>query len=150
MGMASRHAAAGARRYPRPHRQRHRRAAAGGAAAALDEGQRVNLAILGATGSIGSSTLDVVARHRERYRVFALSAHRSAHALLALCGAHRPSYAVLSGVTRDAELAAAFKQCGTELLFGDAALEQVASDARCDIVIWLRVCPSVLRPQPST
>jgi len=82
----------------------------------------VNLAILGATGSIGSSTLDVVARHRSRYRVFALTAHHSADALLALCRAHRPSYAVLSGVPRDAALAAAFAQCGTELLFGIAKL----------------------------
>jgi 1-deoxy-D-xylulose-5-phosphate reductoisomerase len=95
----------------------------------------VNLAILGATGSIGSSTLDVVTRHRSRYRVFALSAHRSADALLALCRAHRPTYAVLSGMPRDVQLAAAFKQCGTELLFGEAALQQVAADARCDIVM---------------
>ena len=95
----------------------------------------MNLAILGATGSIGSSTLDVVARHRSRYRVFALTAHHSADALLALCRAHRPSYAVLSGVPRDAALAAAFAQCGTELLFGGAGLEQVASDKRCDVVM---------------
>jgi 1-deoxy-D-xylulose-5-phosphate reductoisomerase len=101
----------------------------------LDEGERVNLAILGATGSIGSSTLDVVARHRGRYRVFALTAHRSADALLALCRTHRPSYAVLSGMPRDATLAATFAQCGTELFFGGAALEQVASDQRCDVVM---------------
>jgi 1-deoxy-D-xylulose-5-phosphate reductoisomerase len=101
----------------------------------LDEGKRLNLAILGATGSIGSSTLDVVARHRSRYRVFALSAHRSADALLALCRVSRPNYAVLSGLPRDAQLAATFKQCGTELLFGAAALDQVAADARCDIVM---------------
>jgi 1-deoxy-D-xylulose-5-phosphate reductoisomerase len=101
----------------------------------LDEGERVNLAILGATGSIGSSTLDVVARHRSRYRVFALTAHRSADALLALCHTHRPSYAVLSGVPRDAALAATFAQSGAELLFGAAALEQVASDQRCDMVM---------------
>jgi 1-deoxy-D-xylulose-5-phosphate reductoisomerase len=101
----------------------------------LDEGERVNLAILGATGSIGSSTLDVVARHRGRYRVFALTAHRSAEALLALCRTHRPSYAVLSGMPRDATLAAGFAQCGTELFFGGAALEQVVSDKRCDVVM---------------
>jgi 1-deoxy-D-xylulose-5-phosphate reductoisomerase len=101
----------------------------------LDEGERVNLAILGATGSIGSSTLDVVARHRERYRLFALTANGSADALLALCRTHRPAYAVLSGATPDAKLAAAFAQCGTELLFGARALEQVASDGRCDVVM---------------
>jgi 1-deoxy-D-xylulose-5-phosphate reductoisomerase len=101
----------------------------------LDQGERLNLAILGATGSIGSSTLDVVARHRSRYRVFALSAHRSADPLLALCRTWRPSYAVLSGMPHDAQLGAAFKQCGTELLFGAAALGQVAADGRCDVVM---------------
>jgi 1-deoxy-D-xylulose-5-phosphate reductoisomerase len=95
----------------------------------------VNLAILGATGSIGSSTLDVVARHRSRYRVFALTANGSADALLALCRTHRPAYAVLSGAAPDAKLAGAFAQCGTELLFGTRALEQVAADGRVDVVM---------------
>ena len=95
----------------------------------------MNLAILGATGSIGSSTLDVVARHPDRYRVFALSAHGSDEALLALCRKHRPPYAVLAGTPPDAKLAAAFAECGTELLFGTAALEQVATDGRCDVVM---------------
>jgi 1-deoxy-D-xylulose-5-phosphate reductoisomerase len=95
----------------------------------------VNLAILGATGSIGSSTLDVVARHRDRYTVFALTANGSSGPLLELCRAHRPAYAVLSGATPDSALAARFRECGTELLFGSAALEQVATDGRCDVVM---------------
>jgi 1-deoxy-D-xylulose-5-phosphate reductoisomerase len=95
----------------------------------------MNLAILGATGSIGSSTLDVVARHRERYRLFALTANRSAEPLLELCKVHKPAYAVLSGAAPDVNLAARFKQCGSELLFGAAALEQVATDSRCDVVM---------------
>jgi 1-deoxy-D-xylulose-5-phosphate reductoisomerase len=95
----------------------------------------VNLAILGATGSIGSSTLDVVARHRDRYTVFALTANGSSAALLDLCRAHQPAYAVLSGAAPDAGLAARFRECGTELLFGSAALEQVATDGRCDVVM---------------
>ena len=106
----------------------------------------MNLAILGATGSIGSSTLDVVTRHRGRYRVFALTAHRSADALLALCRTHRPSYAVLSGMPRDATLAATFAQCGSELLFGGLALEQVASDKRCDVVMAAIVGGAGLAP----
>ena len=57
----------------------------------------MNLAIFGATGSVGTSTLDVVARHAGRYRVFALTANGSADALLELCQRHRPRYAVLSG-----------------------------------------------------
>jgi len=82
----------------------------------------MNLAILGATGSIGSSTLDVVSRHRGRYRVFALTANGKADALLALCRTHRPPYAVLSSTAPDGKLAAAFKECGTEILFGAQAL----------------------------
>ena len=95
----------------------------------------MNLAILGATGSIGSSTLDVVARHGGRYRVFALTANGKADALLALCRTHRPLYAVLSSTTPDKNLAAAFAECGAELLFGARALEQVASDSRVDVVM---------------
>jgi 1-deoxy-D-xylulose-5-phosphate reductoisomerase len=95
----------------------------------------VNLAILGATGSIGTSTLDVVARHRDRYRLFALAAHSSADALLALCRLHRPRYAVLAGVAPDARLAAAFSEAGSELLFGSEALEHIATDSRCDVVM---------------
>ncbi len=95
----------------------------------------MNLAILGATGSIGSSTLDVVSRHPERYRVFALTANGKAEPLLELCRAHRPAVAVLSGAAPDAKLAARFAQCGTELLFGAAALDQVVADRRCDVVM---------------
>ena len=95
----------------------------------------MNLAILGATGSIGASTLDVVGAHAQRYRVFALSAHASADALLALCRTHRPRYAVLSGLDEDAALRARFAECGSELLFGAAALEQVAAHPDCDAVM---------------
>ncbi|HUQ74653.1 MAG TPA: 1-deoxy-D-xylulose-5-phosphate reductoisomerase [Burkholderiales bacterium] len=95
----------------------------------------MNLAILGATGSIGSSTLDVVARHPDRYRVFALTANGSAEPLLELCRKHRPAYAVLSGTAADAKLAARFGECGTELLFGAAALERVVTHSRCDVVM---------------
>jgi 1-deoxy-D-xylulose-5-phosphate reductoisomerase len=101
----------------------------------LDESKRVNLAILGATGSVGSSTLDVVARHPDRYRVFALSAHRSVEELLGLCRKHRPPYAVLSGQPEERALRGRFAECGTELLFGATSLEQVTSDTRCDVVM---------------
>ncbi len=95
----------------------------------------MNLAVLGATGSIGASTLDVAAAHRGRFRVFALSAHASSDALLELCRTHRPRYAVLSGVSENAALERKFKEAGSELLFGRAALERVASDAGCDAVM---------------
>ncbi|HVB48051.1 MAG TPA: 1-deoxy-D-xylulose-5-phosphate reductoisomerase [Burkholderiales bacterium] len=95
------------------------------------------LTLLGASGSIGASTLDVVARHPERYSVFALTAHSSADVLFELCRRHRPRYAVLSGLPPDAALERRFAASGgaTELLFGTHALEQVATDAQCDVVM---------------
>jgi 1-deoxy-D-xylulose-5-phosphate reductoisomerase len=95
----------------------------------------VNLTVLGATGSIGASTLDVASRHAQRYRVFALSAHRSADALLELCRAHKPRYAVLSGTKESRELRKKFAEQRTELLFGAAALEQMAAHPECDAVM---------------
>jgi len=95
----------------------------------------MNLAVLGATGSIGASTLDVASRHPARYRVFALSAHTSARPLLELCRRHRPRYAVLSGIPEDARLRSEFREAGSELLFGAQALERIAGDAECQVVM---------------
>jgi 1-deoxy-D-xylulose-5-phosphate reductoisomerase len=86
----------------------------------------MNVAILGATGSIGASTLDVAARHPGRYRVFALTAHGSAEALAELCVRHRPRYAVLSGMAESPQLRRRFAAFDTELLFGAEALQAVA------------------------
>ena len=96
-----------------------------------------SLTLLGATGSIGASTLDVIARHPSRYRVFALTAHRAADALLALCLRHEPRYAVLSGLAEDPGIRRRFAQegCRAELLFGAAALEQVAADRECVVLM---------------
>lgn len=95
------------------------------------------LTLLGASGSIGKSTLDVVGRHPGRYVVFALTAHRSADALLELCRRHRPRHAVLSGLAPDETLRARFAReaAGTKLLFGAEALEGVVTDAGCDVVV---------------
>jgi 1-deoxy-D-xylulose-5-phosphate reductoisomerase len=93
----------------------------------------VKLAVLGATGSIGASTLDVVARHPGRYKVFALSAHGSADALLKLCKLHQPRYAVLSGVTESRDLRRQFGE--TELLFGTKALEDIVTHPDCNVVM---------------
>jgi len=96
---------------------------------------KMNLAVLGATGSIGASTLDVVAAHRGRYRVFALSAHASADALLELCRLHRPRFAVLSGRTEDRAIRARFSELDTEIRFGHGALEEVATHPECHAVM---------------
>jgi len=106
------------------------------------------LTILGATGSIGLSTLDVVARHPGRYRVFALSAHRQVDALVALCLRHRPACAVLG----DASAAAAARAqlvaagCETEVLWGEAALAGVAAHPQVDTVMAAIVGAAGLRP----
>ena len=95
----------------------------------------MNVSVLGATGSIGASTLDVLARHPERYRVFALTAHGAADALAELCRRHRPRYAVLSGIAENQSLRRQFREAGSELLFGAAALEDVARDRECHTVM---------------
>jgi 1-deoxy-D-xylulose-5-phosphate reductoisomerase len=86
----------------------------------------MNLAIFGATGSVGASTLDVAARHPGRYRVFALTAHCAAEPLAELCRRHRPRYAVLSGMSEDRHLRQRFLEFDTELRFGPEALEALA------------------------
>jgi 1-deoxy-D-xylulose-5-phosphate reductoisomerase len=98
-------------------------------------GAQMNLAILGATGSIGASTLDVAAAHPGRYRVFALSAHGSQDALLELCRIHRPRFAVLSGATEDAAIRARFDELGVEVRFGARALEEVVTHPDCNAVM---------------
>jgi 1-deoxy-D-xylulose-5-phosphate reductoisomerase len=89
----------------------------------------IGVTILGATGSIGVSTLDVIARHPEQYRVVALTAHRQVDRLLEQCRQFAPRYAVL--VDDDAaELARqGLRQAGldTEVLSGSKGLETVAA-----------------------
>lgn len=106
------------------------------------------LTILGATGSIGASTLDVVARHPGRYRVFALSAHRQADALVALCLRHAPRYAVLGEPAAAQAVRARLAAAGstTEVLCGPAALEQVAAAPEVDTVMAAIVGAAGLGP----
>jgi len=91
--------------------------------------------LLGATGSIGANTLDVVARHPDRYRIETLTANGSAERLLELARQHRARRAVLSGVAEDPALRRRFRDAGCELLFGRRALEQAASAPECDVVM---------------
>ncbi|MGH8088175.1 MAG: 1-deoxy-D-xylulose-5-phosphate reductoisomerase, partial [Stenotrophomonas sp.] len=62
------------------------------------------VAVFGATGSIGASALDVIARHPDRYRATVLAAGTQVQALVALCVAHRPLHAVIAAEGRYAEL----------------------------------------------
>ena len=87
------------------------------------------LTILGSTGSIGESTLDVVSRHPEKFRVFALAGHRQVDKLVAQCKQFRPEYAVVGDAGHAAELDKKLKQEGidTQVLYGSQALIDVAS-----------------------
>jgi 1-deoxy-D-xylulose-5-phosphate reductoisomerase len=106
------------------------------------------ITVLGATGSIGLSTLDVIARHPERYQVFALSGYSRIDQLLALCVLHRPAYAVVpngeAAVRLREGLAAA--GCATEVLEGEAGLCEVAVAPEVDAVMAAIVGAAGLRP----
>ena len=93
--------------------------------------------VLGSTGSIGRSTLDVLARHPERYVVHALGAQRSDARLFEQCLRFAPRYAVLVDADAARRLDAALRAVGsvTEVLCGAAALEQVAASADTDVVM---------------
>ncbi|MGE0288388.1 MAG: 1-deoxy-D-xylulose-5-phosphate reductoisomerase [Bradyrhizobium sp.] len=94
------------------------------------------LTLLGATGSIGKSTLDVVSRHPESFRIHALTAHTAEGPLFDLCLRHRPGLAVLSGCRADSAWQAKFKaEAGTRLLFGPQALVEAAAAPQCDTVM---------------
>jgi 1-deoxy-D-xylulose-5-phosphate reductoisomerase len=108
----------------------------------------LGLTVLGATGSVGASTLDVVARHGDRYSIFALTAHRSADALRDLCVRHQPRYAVLSGFDESPLVRKHFAEagCRCELLFGGKALEEVAASVDSDVVMAAIVGAAGLAP----
>ena len=93
--------------------------------------------ILGSTGSIGRSTLDVLALHPDDFEVFALAAWRSDEQLLEQCMQWRPRYAVLADHDAAVRLRAALASKGirTEVLAGDEALVSVAEAPETDIVM---------------
>ena len=98
---------------------------------------RQRLTILGASGSIGASTLDVVARHPLRFEVVALTAHTRTEILAQQCRTHKPQYAVVSAANDAARLARELAQdgLGTIVLSGEAALAEVATLPEVDTVM---------------
>jgi len=88
-----------------------------------------HLTILGATGTIGVNTLDVVARHPGRFNIVALSGNHQLDKLAEQCRVHSPRYAVVLDVASAARLREILKAMGstTEVLWGIAALEQIAA-----------------------
>ncbi|MBD8476334.1 1-deoxy-D-xylulose-5-phosphate reductoisomerase [Pseudomonas sp. CFBP 8770] len=106
------------------------------------------ITVLGATGSIGLSTLDVIARHPDRYSAFALSGFSRMDELLALCLVHRPVFAVVPSQERASALQQALRQAGsrTEVLAGEEGLCQVAAAPEVDAVMAAIVGAAGLRP----
>jgi len=100
--------------------------------------KKQQLCILGATGSIGVSTLDVVARHPDRYGVFALTAHTQVKKLAEQCEQFLPQIAVVGTAQAADELSTLLKEKHLhqiQILFGHDALCAVASANECDSVM---------------
>ena len=98
---------------------------------------RKRIAVLGSTGSIGVSTLDVLSLHPGEFEVFALTAATRVEELLAQCVQFRPTFAVMTSPAHGAELARRCADAGlpTKVLCGPEALVTVAGDERVDIVM---------------
>jgi 1-deoxy-D-xylulose-5-phosphate reductoisomerase len=106
------------------------------------------ITVLGATGSIGLSTLDVIARHPERYQVFALSGFTRLSELFSLCVRHVPQFAVVPEPGAALKLQDDLRSAGlsTRVLVGEEGLCQVAAAPEVDAVMAAIVGAAGLRP----
>jgi len=109
---------------------------------------RQRLAVLGCTGSIGTSTLDVVARHPDRFEVVALAAATQVDVMLAQCERFRPRVAVMASAPHARELAEKIKKKGLEVRVdtSSSAIENIASDTQVDTVMAAIVGAAGLAP----
>ncbi len=97
---------------------------------------RRQVTVLGSTGSIGVSTLDVIARHPDEYAVYGLAANSSVEAMYQQCLAHRPQFAVMMAEEAAQQLRQKLgSDCGTEVLQGAAGLEQIVTAHEVDTVM---------------
>lgn len=108
----------------------------------------IGITILGSTGSIGVSTLDVVGRHPERFRVVALTANRDAEGLAAQCRRHRPAHAVMADTGAAVRLRELLADMSTppEVHAGPKALGAVAALSDVDYVMAAIVGAAGLPP----
>ncbi|EPJ88963.1 1-deoxy-D-xylulose 5-phosphate reductoisomerase [Pseudomonas sp. CFII64] len=106
------------------------------------------ITVLGATGSVGLSTLDVIARHPDRYQVFALTGFSRTSELLALCLRHTPRFAVLptQDIARKLQDDLAAAGLDTRVLVGERGLCEVAAHPQVDTVLAAIVGAAGLRP----
>ena len=96
-----------------------------------------NVAVLGATGSIGTSTLDVIARHPDRFRASVLAANRGTEALAKLCERFRPDLAIIADPAMEGDLARRLAAAGVrcEIASGADAVTATAASPLCDTVV---------------
>ena len=108
----------------------------------------LQVTVLGATGSIGTSTLDVIMRHPELYQVFALSAATQVDKMLALCRTHQPRYAVMASESHAQTLRQACREAGlkTEVLAGEQGLVDISCHPEVDAVMAAIVGAAGLAP----
>jgi 1-deoxy-D-xylulose-5-phosphate reductoisomerase len=99
--------------------------------------QTTRVVVLGSTGSIGVSTLDVISRHPAQFSVFALTASSRVDAMLQQCVQYRPVYAVMANEEAGRRLEALCRDLGlpTTVLWGSAAIEMVSSHEQADVVM---------------
>jgi 1-deoxy-D-xylulose-5-phosphate reductoisomerase len=107
-----------------------------------------SITVLGATGSIGVSTLDVIARHPDRYRVFALTAHSRVDELAEQCSRFKPEVAVVGTAEAASQLSARLQSAGlpTRVEYGEQALCDVSSADACTTVMAAIVGAAGLAP----
>lgn len=110
--------------------------------------EKQRIAILGSTGSIGESTLDVVARHPDRFSVSVLSANTSVKALFRQCEQYRPVHAVMADENSAEQLRVQVKEAGldTTVVHGEQALCDLASHDSVQIVVAAIVGAAGLMP----
>jgi len=108
----------------------------------------IGVTILGATGTIGLNTLDVLTRHADRYRIVALTAHRDIERMIELCLRYRPQYAVMADEEAAQRLHERLRRDGleVEVLGGTAGLEAVAALPQVDYVMAAIVGAAGLLP----
>ena len=105
------------------------------------------LVILGATGSIGLSTLDVVARNQQQFKVFALTAGQNAKKMAELCIAHQPRYAVMASESAAKQLSALLKhESKTQVMHGEKAMSELCAHGGVDTVMSAIVGAAGLLP----
>jgi 1-deoxy-D-xylulose-5-phosphate reductoisomerase len=104
--------------------------------------------VLGSTGSIGCSTLDVIAGHPERYQVFALTANQRIEELASQCVVYQPRFAVVANPSLAAALTSSLRECNctTTVLAGTEGLCEVAADPQVDVVMAAIVGSAGLDP----